>query len=123
MCTAATYQTNYFYFGRTLDYEFSYVDEVTITPRNYPFNFSMAGNINRHYAIMGIAYVVDDAFCGANKDTRMAIRFIMRVSMKKGSAWQHSTLQAMPYINRHYIICIIYHNMNLSRGFLHSAAQ
>ena len=59
MCTAATYQTNYFYFGRTLDYEFSYVDEVTITPRNYPFNFSMAGNINRHYAIMGIAYVVD----------------------------------------------------------------
>ena len=27
-------------------------------------------------------YVVD-AFCGANKDTRMAIRFIMRVSMKK----------------------------------------
>ena len=59
MCTAATYQTNYFYFGRTLDYEFSYVDEVTITPRNYQFNFSMAGNINRHYAIMGIAYVVD----------------------------------------------------------------
>ena len=33
MCTAATYQTRDFYFGRTLDYEFSYGDEVTITPR------------------------------------------------------------------------------------------
>ena len=26
MCTAATYQTKDFYFGRTLDYEFSYGD-------------------------------------------------------------------------------------------------
>ena len=40
MCTAATYKTNDFYFGRTLDYEFSYGDEVTITPRNYGFYFS-----------------------------------------------------------------------------------
>ena len=30
MCTAATYKTKDFYFGRTLDYEFSYGDEVTI---------------------------------------------------------------------------------------------
>lgn len=29
MCTAATYQTRDFYFGRTLDYEFSYPSEVT----------------------------------------------------------------------------------------------
>ena len=40
MCTAATYKTKDFYFGRTLDYEFSYGDEVVITPRNYPFSFS-----------------------------------------------------------------------------------
>ena len=39
MCTAATYQTKNFYMGRTLDYEFSYGDEFTITPRNYPFHF------------------------------------------------------------------------------------
>ena len=30
MCTAATYQTKDFYFGRTLDYEFSYGDEIEI---------------------------------------------------------------------------------------------
>ena len=34
MCTAATYQTKDFYFGRTLDYEISYGDQVVITPRN-----------------------------------------------------------------------------------------
>ena len=39
MCTAATYKTKDFYFGRTLDYEFSYGDEITVTPRNYPFEF------------------------------------------------------------------------------------
>ena len=32
MCTAATYKTKGFYFGRTLDYEFSYGEEITITP-------------------------------------------------------------------------------------------
>ena len=40
MCTAATYKTKDFYFGRTLDYEFSYGDQITITPRNYPLFIS-----------------------------------------------------------------------------------
>lgn len=60
MCTAATYKTKDFYFGRTLDYEFSYGDEVAITPRNYPFHFREKGCINSHYAIIGMAYVTDD---------------------------------------------------------------
>ena len=48
MCTAATYKTNDFYFGRTLDYEFSYGDEVTITPRNYGFDFRHMGILEFH---------------------------------------------------------------------------
>ena len=36
MCTAATYQTRDFYMGRTLDYEFSYGEEIVITPRRFP---------------------------------------------------------------------------------------
>lgn len=60
MCTAATYKTKDFYFGRTLDYEFSYVDEVTITPRNYPFHFRYMGTMSKHYAMIGMAYVVGD---------------------------------------------------------------
>ena len=60
MCTAATYKTRDFYFGRTLDYEFSYGDEVTITPRNYPFSFRSMGVMKTHYAMIGMAYVVQD---------------------------------------------------------------
>ena len=58
MCTAATYKTKDFYFGRTLDYEFSYGDEIVITPRNYPFYFKFQGELPRHYAIIGMAHVV-----------------------------------------------------------------
>ena len=31
MCTAATYHTKVFYFGSTLDYEFTDGDEITVT--------------------------------------------------------------------------------------------
>ena len=60
MCTAVTYKTNDFYFGRTLDYEYSYMEEVTITPRNYQFKFNEKEAINTHYAIIGMAYVAED---------------------------------------------------------------
>lgn len=60
MCTAATYKTKDFYFGRTLDYEFSYGDEITITPRNYPIKFRHTGEIESHYAIIGMACVMND---------------------------------------------------------------
>lgn len=51
MCTAITYQTRNFYFGRTLDYECGYTEEVTVTPRGY---------LGNRYALIGMAYVVDD---------------------------------------------------------------
>lgn len=60
MCTAATYRTKDFYFGRTLDYEFSYGEEVTITPRNYPFHFREKGDVNTHYAMIGMAHVIEN---------------------------------------------------------------
>lgn len=60
MCTAATYKTKDFYMGRTLDYEFSYGDEITVTPRNYPFHFSHMEELENHYAIIGMAHVADD---------------------------------------------------------------
>ena len=60
MCTAATYKTADFYFGRTLDYEFSYGDEVTVTPRNYPFHFADQGELQTHYALIGMACVTEE---------------------------------------------------------------
>ena len=60
MCTAATYRTKDHYFGRTLDYEFSYQEEVTVTPRNYPFRFRKMGELKNHYALIGMATVMDN---------------------------------------------------------------
>lgn len=60
MCTAATYKTKDFYFGRTLDYEFSYGDEVTVTPRNFPFEFRNTGVVQSRYAMIGMAYIAND---------------------------------------------------------------
>lgn len=59
MCTAATYKTKDFYFGRTLDYEFSYGDQVAITPRNFPFEFRNGEKITSHYAVIGMAHVAN----------------------------------------------------------------
>lgn len=60
MCTAITYNTNNHYFGRNLDLEFSYHEEVVITPMKYPFEFRKCGKYDNHYAMIGVAYVVDD---------------------------------------------------------------
>lgn len=46
--------------GRTLDYEFSYGEEITITPRNYPFKFRHVGELATHYAIIGMAHVTGE---------------------------------------------------------------
>lgn len=59
MCTAATYKTKDHYFGRNLDYEFSYGESVAVTPRNYPFRFRRMGQRNSHYAMIGMAFVQD----------------------------------------------------------------
>ena len=60
MCTAITYNTKDHYFGRNLDLEYSYKETVTITPRNYPFKFRKVRDIDKHYAIIGMAYVACD---------------------------------------------------------------
>lgn len=59
MCTAATYRTDDFYMGRTLDYEFSYGEEITVMPRNFPLSFRHGDGTDRHYAIIGMAHVAD----------------------------------------------------------------
>ena len=44
MCTASNYITDDHYFGRNFDYEISYNERVTITPRNYKFEFRKITN-------------------------------------------------------------------------------
>ncbi len=58
MCTDLP-KPKIFTFGRNLDYEFSYGEQLVVTPRNYPFRFRQAGELNRHYAILGMAHVAE----------------------------------------------------------------
>ncbi len=60
MCTALTYQTKDFYFGRNFDLEFSYKETVTIMPRNFLLPFRETGDLPNHYAMIGMAYVVEN---------------------------------------------------------------
>ena len=60
MCTAVTYSTKDHYFGRNLDLEFSYHEEVVVAPRNFPFLLRKCESIYTHYALIGMAFVVDD---------------------------------------------------------------
>ena len=57
MCTAVGFKSENFYFGRTLDYEVSFGQEVVITPREFPFRFYKEGISNKHSAIVGTAAV------------------------------------------------------------------
>lgn len=60
MCTAVTYYNKDHYFGRNLDLEYSYNETVTIMPRGYHFPIRHTSDLNHHYALIGMAYVVDD---------------------------------------------------------------
>ena len=60
MCTASNYITKNHYFGRNFDYEISYNERVTITPRNFKFDFKCIDSIESHYAIIGVAAGIDE---------------------------------------------------------------
>ena len=64
MCTAATFKNGDFYMGRTLDYERSYGDRITVTPRNYPFHFCALPDLTTHHAIIGMAAVMEGKIDG-----------------------------------------------------------
>lgn len=59
MCTAVTYRTDNHYFGRNLDLEYGYRETVAVTPRNYPFPLRTLPAMTAHYAMIGMATVVD----------------------------------------------------------------
>ncbi len=60
MCTAVTYKTKDFYFGRTLDYECSFGEKIAITPRNYKFDYRFMDSVQSHYAIIGMAHIAEN---------------------------------------------------------------
>ncbi len=60
MCTAITYKTNDFYFGRNLDLERSYNERVVVTPRNFALKMRCVEDLKSHYALIGMATVFEN---------------------------------------------------------------
>lgn len=60
MCTAVLYKNGNTYFGRNLDLERGYGENVVITPRNYVFQLRRTNPITSHYAMIGMAAVIND---------------------------------------------------------------
>lgn len=60
MCTAVCYRKNSSYFGRNLDLDRVYGERVVITPRNYAIKMRCERAIISHYAMIGMATVVND---------------------------------------------------------------
>ncbi len=58
MCTALSFTTNDHYFGRNLDLDRSYGEEVCVMPRRFPLSFRMMGEMKEHFAMIGMATVV-----------------------------------------------------------------
>lgn len=59
MCTAIAYTNGSLYFGRTLDYERSFGEEIVFTPRNFPLAFRQVPDLDQHHAILGMAHVAE----------------------------------------------------------------
>lgn len=70
MCTALSIKRHHHYFGRNLDLDRSYGEEVCMMPRNFPLEFRKMGRMDSHFAIIGMATVVNGLplfYDGANE--------------------------------------------------------
>ena len=106
MCTAATYKTKDFYFGRTLDYEFSYGEQVVVTPRNYEFTWrdeKLAGKKCK-YAMIGMAHVAQN------------YPLYYEAVNEKGLGMAGLILWGMRSITSQNPLVTMWHPLNLSRG-------
>lgn len=59
MCTSLAWNNGAFYFGRNLDLEVAFGQRVVITPRRHRFAFRRVPAMEQHYAMIGIATVMD----------------------------------------------------------------
>ncbi|EEJ72255.1 choloylglycine hydrolase [Lactobacillus ultunensis] len=55
MCTSIIFSPKDHYFGRNLDLEVSFGQQVIVTPRNYNFKFRKMPDMKKHFAMVGIA--------------------------------------------------------------------
>lgn len=54
MCTCLKYLNKDFFFGRNLDLEYSFGEQVIVTPRRFPLRYKHMEMSNEHFAIIGM---------------------------------------------------------------------
>lgn len=60
MCTSVSFKGKHHYFGRNLDLDYTFNQEVVITPRNVVFELRNGQTLSSHYAMIGMAVVSDN---------------------------------------------------------------
>lgn len=59
MCTAISLQGKTHFFGRNLDLEYSYPQQIAVTPHNFPFHFRCGIKLEHHHAMIGMATMAE----------------------------------------------------------------
>lgn len=59
MCTGLSFVNGDFYFGRNLDLDYHFGEQVVITPRNFTLTYKCEAPQTKHLALIGMASVVD----------------------------------------------------------------
>ncbi len=59
MCTAISFTASGHFFGRNLDLDRGYGEKVVIVPRNFKLKMRCGEKLQKHYAIIGMAAVLD----------------------------------------------------------------
>lgn len=105
MCTAISFSTLDTYFGRNLDFDFSYGERVVIYPSDRPLSFRNGTTLQKHFAIMGVAHVEGDypLFYDAINDAGVGMAGLNFVSNahyfeKKEGMTNIASFELIPYI-------------------------
>ena len=59
MCTCLALKNNDTYFGRNLDLDSNFGQMIVVTPRNFPLGFKKLKTLKEHYAMIGMATIID----------------------------------------------------------------
>lgn len=61
MCTALTWNNRDFYFGRTMDIEYNFNQEIIYVPRNFPLTYKCRETDHTHYAMYGVGCMIEQS--------------------------------------------------------------
>lgn len=106
MCTAVNFTSGDNYFGRNLDLERSYGEQVVIIPRNYSFPMSTLPTLESHYAMIGMATVVGGypLYYEATNETGLSMAGLNFPDNAHYSAYQEDKENVAPFEFIPYIL-------------------